>query len=142
MDIVDAETRSRMMSHIRGRDTGPELAVRRYLHAVGLRYRLGGCGLPGRPDIVLPARHLAIFVHGCFWHRHPSCRFATTPSTRASFWRRKFEANVARDAHAESLLADLGWTCITCWECQTKNEWMLDEIAWRVFATSGPEHRR
>lgn len=142
MDIVDAGTRSRMMSCIRGRDTRPELAVRRYLHAVGLRYRLGGCGLPGRPDIVLPARHVAIFVHGCFWHRHPACRFATTPSTRASFWRGKFEANVARDARAESLLADLGWTCITCWECQTRNETMLDEIAWRVFAVSEREHRR
>jgi DNA mismatch endonuclease (patch repair protein) len=142
MDTVDAATRSRIMSRIRGRDTRPELAVRRYLHAVGLRFRLGGCGLPGRPDIVFAARGAVIFVHGCFWHRHPGCRFATTPSTRAAFWRRKFEENVARDARAESRLADMGWTCITCWECQTRNDTLLDEIAWRVFAASGLGRRR
>jgi DNA mismatch endonuclease (patch repair protein) len=134
MDTVDARTRSLIMSRIRGRDTRPELTVRRYLHAVGLRFRLGGCGLPGRPDIVLPARGVAIFVHGCFWHRHPGCRFTTTPSTRASFWQRKFAANVQRDARAESLLTDMGWVCITCWECETRDDAKLDELAWRVLA--------
>src|SRR5690349_12375995 len=115
MDIVNSETRSRMMAGIKGRDTQPEVAVRRYLHAAGLRFRLGGCGLPGRPDLVFASRRVAVFVHGCFWHRHATCRFATTPATRPDFWSRKFAANVARDAKADWALQLLGWTTITIW---------------------------
>ena len=96
-DVVDSATRSRMMAGIGGRDTRPELLVRRYLHACGLRFRVHDKTLPGRPDIVLKRHRVAIFVHGCFWHQHPGCRFATTPQTRADFWASKFEANVARD---------------------------------------------
>jgi DNA mismatch endonuclease (patch repair protein) len=139
MDNVDINTRSRIMSRIRGHDTRPEIDLRRYLHAVGLRYRLRCSALPGRPDIVFPSKRVVIFVHGCFWHRHPGCRFAATPKTHVEFWRRKFEANVARDARVESLLATMGWTCITCWECQTNDPIALDEIAWRILAaTAGP----
>src|SRR4051812_48917573 len=97
-DVVTPETRSRMMSGIRGRDTKPELAVRRYLHSRGLRYRLHVSDLPGRPDIVLPARRTVVFVHGCFWHRHEGCRFAYTPKSRQEFWVPKLEGNAARDA--------------------------------------------
>jgi DNA mismatch endonuclease (patch repair protein) len=142
MDTVDARTRSLIMSRIRGRDTRPELTVRRYLHAVGLRFRLGGCGLPGRPDIVLPARRVAIFVHGCFWHRHPACRFTSTPSTRASFWQSKFAANVKRDTRVEAALTDMGWICMTCWECETRDDTKLDELAWSVLAASGRTRSR
>lgn len=98
MDLVDQATRSRMMSGIRGCDTTPELVVRRYLHAVGLRFRLGGRRLPGRPEIVFTSRRVAVFVHGCFRHRHEGCRYATTPSTQPAFWNSKFTTNFARDA--------------------------------------------
>jgi DNA mismatch endonuclease, patch repair protein len=138
MDIVSPETRSRMMAGIRGRDTRPEIVVRRYLHAAGLRFRLGGCGLPGRPDIILASRRVAVFVHGCFWHRHAGCRFATTPATRADFWERKFAANIARDAIAASALAGLGWTSMTVWECETRSAEELDKLFWRI-AAHGPE---
>lgn len=133
MDTVDSATRSRMMSRIRGRDTKPELAVRRYLHAVGLRFRLGGCGLPGRPDIVLPSRRVAVFVHGCFWHRHAACTFATNPATRSEFWQRKFEANVKRDAAAVARLVAMGWTPLTLWECELRSELALDDLSWRIL---------
>lgn len=134
MDIVDPETRSRMMAGIKGRDTRPELIVRRYLHAAGLRFRLGGCGLPGRPDVVLPARRVAVFVHGCFWHRHPGCRYATTPHARAEFWSRKFDANVRRDAHSVAALVEMGWTPATIWECETRSVDALDRLFWRIVA--------
>src|SRR6056297_3191452 len=117
MDVFDAETRSRVMAAVKGRDTGPELRLRRALHALGFRWRLGGRGLPGRPDLVLPKRGAAVFVHGCFWHRHPGCAKATTPATRAEFWQAKFARNVARDAAAEAALAELGWRVAVVWEC-------------------------
>ncbi len=134
MDIVDQATRSRMMSGIRGRDTTPELLVRRYLHAAGLRFRLGGHRLPGRPDIVFPSRRIAVFVHGCFWHRHQGCRYATTPSTQPAFWSSKFTANVARDAQALRNLDTMGWTSLVIWECETRSARPLDELAWKILA--------
>ena len=96
-DIVDSQTRSRMMSGIRGKNTKPELALRRSLHALGFRYRLHAKGIPGKPDIVMPKYRAVIFVHGCFWHRHAGCRYATVPATRPEFWATKFDANVVRD---------------------------------------------
>lgn len=134
VDVVDRATRSRMMANIRGRDTKPEVMVRRMLHKRGFRFLLHDKRLPGRPDIVLPKYRAAIFVHGCFWHRHEGCRFCTTPATRPSFWRDKFESNVARDAkHVELLLAS-GWRVATIWECALKErgrqQWSEQLIDW------------
>lgn len=121
-DIVDSETRSRMMAGIRGKDTKPELALRRSLHALGFRYRLHAKGMPGKPDLVLPKFKAVIFVHGCFWHRHPGCRYASTPATRPEFWASKFGANVARDRAARSALLLAGWRVATIWECAMRSE--------------------
>lgn len=119
-DVVSAATRSRMMAGIRGRDTKPELTVRKALHGAGYRFRLHRRDLPGTPDIVLPKHRVCIFVHGCFWHRHLGCRFATSPATRVEFWSTKFQSNVARDAEAQRRLIELGWRVLIVWECGIK----------------------
>lgn len=108
------------MSRIRGRNTGPELRLRSLLHRAGFRFRLHTKQLPGSPDVVLPKYQTAIFVHGCFWHRHPGCRNATMPSTRRDFWQEKFDANVSRDARNQAALEAAGWTVLTIWECELK----------------------
>jgi DNA mismatch endonuclease (patch repair protein) len=95
----------------------PEIVLRKRLHAFGLRHVLGGRGLPGSPDLVLPRWTAAVFVHGCFWHRHPNCRYTTMPSTRREFWQAKFEANVARDSTVRAALLSEGWRVATFWEC-------------------------
>ncbi|WP_420720181.1 very short patch repair endonuclease [Abyssibius alkaniclasticus] len=107
-DIVDKQTRSRMMAGIKGKNTKPELVLRRALHARGFRYRLHSKNVPGRPDLVFPKHHAIVFVHGCFWHRHEGCRHTTTPSTRPEFWQAKFDANVARDRSVHDQLLDAG----------------------------------
>lgn len=122
-----------MMSRIRGKNTRPEIKVRRYLHARGFRYRLNVKHLPGRPDIVLPKHRLVIFVHGCYWHRHPGCRLTTTPATNADRWKAKFEANTARDARNRKHLLDAGWRVLILWECGLRGEgveldWLPDWI--------------
>jgi len=120
-DVVDAKTRSRMMSGIRGRNTKPEMLVRRSLFKAGFRFRLHRRDLPGVPDVVLPGRRVAIFVHGCFWHMHPGCGNAKLPSTRPEFWLAKLSNNVNRDREArDALLAD-GWRVLTVWECATRD---------------------
>lgn len=116
-DVVDKKTRSRMMAGIRGKDTKPELVLRRALHARGFRYRLHARNVFGRPDLVLPKYRAVVFVHGCFWHRHRGCRYATSPATRTEFWRKKFDANIARDAAVRSALLKEGWRVATVWEC-------------------------
>ncbi len=121
-DVVDSQTRSRMMARIRGTDTKPELILRRSLHALGFRYRLHTKDLPGKPDLVLPKYKAVIFVHGCFWHRHAGCRYASTPATRPEFWASKFSANVARDSAVRSALLLAGWRVATIWECAMRNE--------------------
>ena len=106
------------MSRIRGKDTKPELIVRRLVHGLGYRYRLHDRRLPGRPDLVFPGRRKVIFVHGCFWHRH-DCRFGrVTPSTRRQFWMEKLEANKIRDTKNRRALRRLGWHVLVVWECQ------------------------
>lgn len=127
MDIVDRATRSRMMSGIRGKDTKPELIVRSYLHRAGLRFRLHA-KLPGKPDLVLPKYRTAVFVHGCFWHRHEGCRYATTPASNAKFWQEKFAGNVRRDARAKQQLEELGWRVQVIWACQL-NDRELGKLA-------------
>lgn len=128
-DVVDKATRSRMMAGIRGRDTGPELALRRALHRGGFRFRLHERTLPGRPDVVLPRWRAAILVHGCFWHRHTGCRYATTPATRPEFWAAKFTANVERDGRNAAALMVLGWRLATVWECALRADRADETIA-------------
>lgn len=108
------------MGRIKGKNTKPELVVRRALHSLGYRFRLHRGDLPGRPDIVLPKYKTALFVHGCFWHRHPDCPKASTPKTRAEFWKDKFETNVMRDRRNVEALNNAGWQVLTVWECETK----------------------
>lgn len=120
MDVVDAATRSRMMKGIRSKDTQPEMIVRKYLHAQGFRYRLHARNLPGSPDLVLPKYRVAILVHGCFWHRHAGCKYATTPANNAERWKLKFDANVERDARKENLLRAAGWKVLVVWECELR----------------------
>ena len=122
MDIVTPETRSRMMSSIRGSNTSPELVVRRMLHSFGFRFRLHRKDLPGRPDIVLPKYNLAIFVHGCFWHRHKGCRYTTSPQSNKVFWQDKFRGNSSRDRKALRDLHALGWRTLVVWECHSKQK--------------------
>ncbi|QOF94931.1 DNA mismatch endonuclease Vsr [Novacetimonas hansenii] len=120
VDSISAERRSWNMSRIRGRNTGPEIRLRSLLHRAGFRFRLHVKDLPGKPDIVLPRYHTAIFVHGCFWHRHAGCRNTTMPSTRTEFWQKKFDGNVERDRCNRVALEGAGWTVITVWECDLK----------------------
>lgn len=118
IDVVDKKTRSRMMSGITGKDTKPEHIVRRYLHARGFRFRLHRRDLPGKPDIVLPKYRTVVQIHGCYWHRHEGCRYATTPASNREFWERKFTANVERDRRQQQELEALGWRVLVIWECQ------------------------
>lgn len=109
------------MSSIRARNTKPEMLVRRHLHGLGFRYRLSPRDVPGRPDLVLPRHRVAILVHGCFWHGHRGCRFATVPSTKTEFWMTKFATNRSRDAAVEEKLLALGWRIAVVWECALRS---------------------
>jgi DNA mismatch endonuclease, patch repair protein len=122
MDTLTARERSERMSRIRHKDSKAELVVRRLTHGLGYRYRLHGGTLPGKPDLVFAARKKVIFVHGCFWHRHPDpeCRLARLPKSRQDFWLPKLEGNRLRDERNEQSLLDMGWTYLIVWECQTK----------------------
>lgn len=121
-DIVDKATRSRMMAGIGSRNTKPERRLRSALHALGLRFRIHAKELPGKPDILLPRYRAALFVHGCFWHRHADCRYATMPATRPEFWAEKFEGNVHRDQAAKADLRASGWRVGIIWECALRAE--------------------
>ncbi|ACM36975.1 DNA G:T-mismatch repair endonuclease [Allorhizobium ampelinum S4] len=116
------------MSRIRGRDTRPEMLVRRTAHALGYRYRLHAKDLPGRPDLVFPKKRIALFVHGCFWHRHPGCRLAYTPKSNQQFWQSKFDRNVERDGEVIAGLRALGWKPQIIWECQTRKPGLDDDL--------------
>lgn len=114
------------MRRVKGKDTGPEMRVRRRLRAMGVGYRLGGWGLPGRPDLVMPGRRLAIFVHGCFWHGHDCPRGARQPKANAAYWSAKLGRNRDRDARVAAELASVGWRVLTIWECALKDVGALD----------------
>jgi DNA mismatch endonuclease (patch repair protein) len=118
VDRLTPARRSWLMSRVRGKNTTPELRVRQAAHALGLRFRLHATNLPGTPDLIFPSRNLAVFVHGCYWHRHPACPKASPPSS--PFWATKFSSNVARDDRVQSELRSLGWNVVVIWECETK----------------------
>jgi len=126
-DIITREHRSWNMSQIRGSDTKPEIAVRSYLHRNGLRFRIHDKKLPGKPDLALKKYNTAIFIDGCFWHRHKGCKYSYTPKSRVKFWRTKFENNIKRDNEVNGLLKDLSWNVIRIWECEI-SESVLDSI--------------
>ncbi|HEY0103836.1 MAG TPA: very short patch repair endonuclease [Brevundimonas sp.] len=116
-DVFTPDKRSAVMRRVKSRDTGPELAVRRFLRAAGVGYRLGGVALPGRPDVVMKGRRVALFVHGCFWHGHDCPRGARKPKANADYWAAKIARNRARDAANDAALRQQGWRVITVWEC-------------------------
>lgn len=119
-DVHSTQTRSYNMSQIKGKNTKPEMLVRRFLHANGFRYKLHDKTLPGKPDLVLPKYKTVIFVHGCFWHGHKDCRYFVVPKTRTEWWLNKINGNTANDAKALKALMKEGWKIITVWECNLK----------------------
>ena len=120
-----SEQRARNMSAIKSKNTKPEIAVRKLLHSMGYRFRLHRKDLPGSPDIVLPKYKTVIFVHGCFWHRHENCKYASNPNTRKEFWESKFKANVKRDFENQEKIKNIGWQSVVIWECEIKNKALL-----------------
>ncbi|MFT8705088.1 very short patch repair endonuclease [Bifidobacterium aquikefiricola] len=122
-------SRSYIMSRIRGRDTKPEIMVRRYLFSRGLRFRKNDPRYPGKPDVVLPKYHTAIFINGCFWHHHQGCRYATTPKSNVEFWTQKFLRNQHRDTAEVTALTQLGWHVIVVWECELKKPVCAERLA-------------
>lgn len=134
MDRISREHRSWNMSRIRNRDTKPERMVRSLLHQMGFRFRLNRTDLPGKPDIVLPRHRTVVLTHGCFWHRHPSCRFAYMPKTRVDFWREKFRRNVERDSEVREQLQALGWRVVVVWECELRD---IDRLATKLQTIGG-----
>ncbi|MES2443975.1 MAG: DNA mismatch endonuclease Vsr [Pseudomonadota bacterium] len=117
VDVVDQATRSRMMAGIRGKDTKPEIILRKALHRAGFRFRLHAKDLPGRPDVVLSSRRVVVFVQGCFWHRHAGCHWCSTPASNFEFWEAKFARNVERDRNTVQVLSEMGWRTAVVWEC-------------------------
>ena len=120
-DVHNKATRSYNMSRIKGKDTKPEMLVRKFLHAQGFRYRLHDKKLPGKPDIVLPKYKTVIFIHGCFWHKHEGCKYFVVPKTRTEWWMNKINGNVANDKKASEALKEAGWKIINIWECELKS---------------------
>jgi len=136
MAAVDP-ARSAQMALVRSRDTKPELRVRKALHAAGLRYRLHDRRLPGFPDLVFPGRRIALFVHGCFWHRHPGCAAARLPKSRREFWEPKLAGNVERDKRTQAALVALGWMVMVIWECETRDPATLARLAENIRGRTG-----
>ncbi|NTX15087.1 DNA mismatch endonuclease Vsr [Myxococcus sp. CA056] len=130
MDTLSPKERSERMSRVRDRDTKPELRVRRLVSGMGYRYRLQYKKVPGRPDLAFPGKKKALFVHGCFWHRHPEpgCPLARLPKSRLDFWMPKLDGNRARDIRKLEELRNLGWSALVVWECQLRDEGALREI--------------
>ena len=140
-DVFTPEKRSAVMRRVKGRDTGPEKTVRRLLTALGARYRLQRKDLPGKPDIVMPGRRLALFVHGCFWHGHDCARGARVPQQNRDYWLAKVGRNRARDAASQAALEAAGWRVEVVWECELKNEAGLGERLERLLGTASVDRR-
>jgi len=126
--LENASARSKNMSAIRGKDTKPEMLVRRFLHSEGLRYRLHQKGLPGKPDLVFRRFQTVVFVHGCFWHRHKGCKNSIMPKNNRDFWKKKLESNVKRDYKNRTALTSAGWRVLVIWECEI-DEKALDKLS-------------
>lgn len=137
-DIVDPETRSAMMSGIRGKNTKPEILVRRFLHRLGFRFQLHRRDLPGRPDIVLPKYRTVVEVRGCFWHRHEGCPYAYTPKSNREFWETKLNGNQERDRRNLRELKKLGWRVIEVWECELMDDLTLQTLPSTIRDSSQP----
>ncbi len=131
MDRFSPDKRHEVMSRIRGKDTKPEMIVRRFLFSQGFRFRLHYRKLPGHPDIVLPKYKAVIFVHGCFWHRHENCRHFRLPQSNVEYWENKIAGNVERDLRDANRIADMGWKVIVVWECELERK-TRDEVLNRV----------
>ena len=134
MDTLTKAQRSAIMSRIRGKDTQPELFVRRLVHRAGYRYRLHRRDLPGTPDLVFPSRRKVIFVHGCFWHKHPGCPANRTPASNRAYWQPKLLANRRRDRRNERQLRAAGWRVQVIWECETERPWTVAEAVSRFLS--------
>ena len=135
VDNLSPEQRSRLMSRVRGKDTQPEMVVRRLAHRLGYRFRLHLRDLPGSPDLVFPGRRKVVFVHGCYWHRH-GCKKTTTPKSNTQFWQKKFDDNVKRDQKNLDDLANRGWDAMVVWQCQTRQ---IDDLAERLLDFLGEQ---
>lgn len=133
-DVHSSATRSYNMSQIKGKNTKPELLVRQYLHAQGMRYRLHDKNLPGKPDLVLSKYKTVVFVHGCFWHKHEGCRYFVVPKTRTDFWLNKIGKNVVNDERQQAELTTAGWKVLTVWECELKPA-VRDHTLSQLFST-------
>lgn len=139
-DIKTIEERSRNMAAIKGKDTKPEMIVRKYLFSRGLRFRVQVRKLPGTPDIVLPKYKIVVFVNGCFWHGHEGCKYFRLPKSNVEFWREKIERNIERDKESMKTLFDLGWKVIRVWECELRNKANREAILNKIYnsiTTSG-----
>ncbi|MCL4716007.1 MAG: DNA mismatch endonuclease Vsr [Hyphomonadaceae bacterium] len=133
MDHISPARRSWLMAQVASKNTSPEIRVRKAAHGLGLRFRLHRHDLPGKPDLVFAKHSTVVFVHGCFWHRHPGCVKASTPKSRTTFWCEKFDKNVERDRLTNNALRRLGWRVATIWECQTKSPKLLHRRLQRIF---------
>jgi DNA mismatch endonuclease, patch repair protein len=134
VDSFSPEKRSQIMGRVKGKNTTPELRVRKLLHRLGCRFRLHRKDLPGKPDIVLPKYHLCIFINGCFWHQHPGCRRATVPASNVRFWTEKLIRTQERDLQNIAELAALGWRTLVIWECETKDIAQLQSLIEKVLS--------
>jgi DNA mismatch endonuclease (patch repair protein) len=137
-DHLTVQKRSWNMSRIKAKNTSPELLVRSALHKMGYRFRIHSSRLPGKPDIILHKYKTAIFVHGCFWHRHSRCKRATFPKSNQDYWRKKFAGNIRRFDEIKTQIEKLGWNVLVIWECETKNESKLHDIISRKFKKTAP----
>jgi DNA mismatch endonuclease (patch repair protein) len=135
-DVFDPDQRSAVMRAVKSRNTAPEIAVRRAAHALGMRFRLNRSDLPGKPDLVLPARRAVIFVHGCFWHGHDCARGARMPATNRDYWRAKISRNMTRDKASLAALKKLGWKPVVIWECETRDGERLGRLVARKLQRS------